>query len=149
MKIVNLRVRNFRSFGDKPTEIIFGDGVNLIVGENNVGKSAILKSLDLLKGEYSLTPNDYYKGEGNRELQIEGEAKLSKAELQSFANPFAIPYQMDKEKVKRITSAIGNKIRFAYSSKRGYYLRFKKLHISGDGAEMISNLGKPGDRASI
>ena len=148
MKIVNLRVRNFRSFGDKPTEIIFGDGVNLIVGENNVGKSAILKSLDVLKGEYSLTPNDYYKGGGNRELQIEAEAKLSKAELRRFVVPFASPHHMDKEKVERISSDIGNKICIAYSSRRGYYLRFGGLHISGDRGEMISHLDTAGDRVS-
>lgn len=149
MKILSLRIRNFRSFGDKPIEIVFGDGVNLIVGENNVGKSTILKSLGALKGEYNLTHDNYYKGETNRELQIEGEVKLTKAELRSFANSFAKRHRIDKKKVERISNDIGNKIRIAFLSRGGFCLRFGGLHISGGRGEMISHIGIGGSRPIV
>lgn len=143
LKLLSLKIKNFRSFGDEVTEIAFGDGVNLIVGENNVGKSTILKSFDLLKGEYNVTPNDFYKGESNKELLIEGNFKLSEAEAQRFFDPFVRPYQRKKKKVRRIFSVLGNKVLFAYSSKRGIYLRFGELHISRERGELISQLDIP------
>jgi predicted ATPase len=44
MKLARLRVRGFQSFEDTG-EIEFSDGINLIVGQNNSGKSALLRAL--------------------------------------------------------------------------------------------------------
>lgn len=46
MKLARLRVRGFQSFEDTG-EIEFADGINLIVGQNNSGKSALLRALQL------------------------------------------------------------------------------------------------------
>ncbi len=44
MKLVRLRVRGFQSFEDTG-DIEFVDGINLIVGQNNSGKSSLLRAL--------------------------------------------------------------------------------------------------------
>ncbi|MGD9810915.1 MAG: AAA family ATPase, partial [Sphingobium sp.] len=44
MRITKLRIKGFESFSDSD-ELHFGNGINLIVGQNNVGKSAILRSM--------------------------------------------------------------------------------------------------------
>jgi predicted ATPase len=46
MKLARLRVQGFQSFQDTG-EIEFADGINLIVGQNNSGKSALLRALQL------------------------------------------------------------------------------------------------------
>lgn len=46
MKLARLRVCGFQSFEDTG-EIEFADGMNLIVGQNNSGKSALLRALQL------------------------------------------------------------------------------------------------------
>ncbi|GEN99204.1 hypothetical protein NSE01_10370 [Novosphingobium sediminis] len=44
MKLLSARVIGFQSFGDS-ADIPFKDGINLIVGQNNSGKSALLRAL--------------------------------------------------------------------------------------------------------
>lgn len=44
MKLNKLRVRGFQSFGDSG-ELKFLDGINLIIGQNNAGKSALLRAM--------------------------------------------------------------------------------------------------------
>lgn len=44
MKLSSAHVRGFESFSDSG-EVVFADGVNLIVGQNNAGKSALLRAL--------------------------------------------------------------------------------------------------------
>ena len=44
MKLRKVRVKGFQAFADSG-EIEFGDGINLIIGANNVGKSALLRAL--------------------------------------------------------------------------------------------------------
>lgn len=149
MKIVSLKIRNFRSFGDESAEITFGDGANIIVGENNVGKSTILKCLDLLKGEYNLTPNDYHKGESTRELCVEANVQLNDAELPAFIDRFLGSHQRDENVIQEVSSIFGNVIPFGYSPKRGFYLQFGELHISGDGCRMVSELDRRGSLQNI
>jgi len=142
MKIVSLKIRNFRSFGDESAEISFGDGANIIVGENNVGKSTILKCLDLLKGEYDITPNDYHKGESTRELCVEASVQLNDVEFQSFIDMFLGSRRRDENVIQEISSVFGNVMSFGYSSKRGLYLQFGELHVSGNGCQLVSELDR-------
>lgn len=46
MYISKIRMINFRNF--KNTEIEFNDGVNVIIGHNNAGKSNLIKALSLV-----------------------------------------------------------------------------------------------------
>ena len=46
MFIKNSKIENYKSF-DQPNEIDFECGFNIIVGQNNVGKTAFLEMLTL------------------------------------------------------------------------------------------------------
>ncbi len=44
MRLIKARIRGFQSFGDSG-DIAFLEGVNLVIGQNNAGKSALLRAL--------------------------------------------------------------------------------------------------------
>ena len=44
MRLIKARIRGFQSFGDSG-EVEFLDGINLVIGQNNAGKSALLRAL--------------------------------------------------------------------------------------------------------
>jgi len=46
MKLVSIRLRNYKSFSDS-NELHFRNGFNVIVGQNNAGKSALLQGISL------------------------------------------------------------------------------------------------------
>lgn len=59
MYIKELEIENFRGFG-KNTKIEFQDGINVLIGPNNGGKTTILKALELL-----------FSSGSNKKLKIE------------------------------------------------------------------------------
>ena len=70
MYISNILISGFRSF--KNHEVEFIDGVNVIIGHNNSGKTNLLKALALVidhKGKMRLGIDDFYKGYSLQELQ--------------------------------------------------------------------------------
>jgi len=46
MYISKIKIEGFRNF--KNNEIIFNDGINVIIGHNNAGKTNLLKALSLI-----------------------------------------------------------------------------------------------------
>lgn len=61
MWISNLRIKNIKSFVDSNL-IELSKGINILVGENNSGKSIIIKVLNFLQYQNSLTSADIRKG---------------------------------------------------------------------------------------
>lgn len=63
MHISKIHIEGFRNF--KSQEILFNDGVNVIIGHNNSGKTNLLKALALVidnqGGQKSLSVDDFYK----------------------------------------------------------------------------------------
>lgn len=52
MIVDKLHIKNYRCFGDTPTVIEFSkSGLTALIGPNNIGKSTVLKVLDLLLGD--------------------------------------------------------------------------------------------------
>lgn len=143
MKLANLKIKNFRSFGERSAQkkIRFKDGINLIVGENNVGKSTILRALELLcgPGDPSLYTNDWNAGIREKEVVIELEVELSNKELRTFLKPLIQGHFEDAKKVKRILQDLGRKICFIYSSKKGFLVKIRKLYIEGTSAKLTSD----------
>ncbi|MGV8118311.1 MAG: ATP-dependent endonuclease [Candidatus Xenobiia bacterium LiM19] len=63
MYISKVRIQNYRCFEDKVIE--FNDGLNVIIGENNSGKTTLLKALGLIFNRSSSqrpTVHDFHKG---------------------------------------------------------------------------------------
>jgi putative ATP-dependent endonuclease of OLD family len=64
MYLSNLKVTGFRCF-DEAFDISFGDGLNVIVGENGAGKTAIISAIrqlfqDSESGRYSISSDDFF-----------------------------------------------------------------------------------------
>jgi putative ATP-dependent endonuclease of OLD family len=77
MFINKIIVKNFRRFDEHGIEICFNSGINIVLGENNIGKSAIIDAirLALSSGQYRkslyLTSDDFHIDKyGRRTEQI-------------------------------------------------------------------------------
>lgn len=69
MYISQLVLKNFRGFSGNETIINFKEGINVILGENNAGKTTIIKALDILfnnKSSKKLGINDF-----NRDIDLD------------------------------------------------------------------------------
>jgi putative ATP-dependent endonuclease of the OLD family len=62
MYIFNIKIENYRCFNDSVIE--FQPGINVIIGENNAGKTAILRALALIfdRSKRRIDVHDFYKG---------------------------------------------------------------------------------------
>lgn len=71
MFISKVKINNFRNFIDQ--EIQFNDGINVIIGHNNAGKTNLLKALSLVldtDGKKRLSADDFNKHATVAELQV-------------------------------------------------------------------------------
>jgi len=62
MYISKIKIKNFRNFAEK--EVEFNDGVNVIIGHNNAGKTNLIKALSLVldfEGKKRLEVDDFNK----------------------------------------------------------------------------------------
>ena len=103
MKINKLKLVNFRNY--KETEIEFSKGVNIIVGDNGVGKTNLVEAIDFLTIGKSFKTND--------ELEmIRFEEEFAKVELDFF--------RKENKTIKWVISNAGK--RFSYND-----IELKKL----------------------
>lgn len=89
MYLQELRISNFRCFSD-PQTIEFSKGINVLVGENDSGKSAIIDAIRIVMGTtdqgwYRIEPTDFNAERKDVEIAITLKfSDLSKAEQASF-----------------------------------------------------------------
>lgn len=67
MYISKITIKGFRNFKDN--EILFNDGINVIIGHNNAGKSNILKAISLVIDTHSTKRLDIYDFNQNTTLE--------------------------------------------------------------------------------
>jgi putative ATP-dependent endonuclease of OLD family len=148
MIIKSLEIRNFRSFDETSSPLKFSDGINIIVGENNVGKSNILKSLELLKGR-ELSPEDYYKGETDREIRITAVIELNEEEMKNFAGHFV--ERRRPKQVERVMAGLKKTFELEYSSKQagGYIVRFNDFEVLGGDHLYLSPVMRGGNYITV
>ena len=63
MYVASIQVQNFRCFED--IEVEFNPGVNVIIGENNAGKTTLLRAMGLVfdrEHRPRITKYDFYQG---------------------------------------------------------------------------------------
>ena len=75
MYVRRLYIRNYRCFDDDPTIVEFSEsGLTALIGPNNVGKSTILKVLEILLGDKwpsgQFNADDFHNNELNREITL-------------------------------------------------------------------------------
>lgn len=63
MYISKLEIKNFRSFDEKGISISLNDKINVLVGENNVGKTTIIDALRLVTNSFQYKRDIYIKKE--------------------------------------------------------------------------------------
>jgi predicted ATP-dependent endonuclease of OLD family len=96
MIITNIEITNFRSFGSN-NRLILGQGLNPIVGENNVGKSSILRVLDILRKAYIFAQEDFPNGDTERKLLATINLELNSDELSELMKAIAKTAVPNKE----------------------------------------------------
>ena len=70
-----LQIKNFRCFDGNEHSITFKKGLNVLVGENDSGKSAIMDAIKLVLGTtdmnwYRVEQEDFYKEDATLEIKI-------------------------------------------------------------------------------
>lgn len=75
MYLSSLQIKNFRCFDGNAHNITFNKGLNVLVGENDSGKSAIVDAIKLVLGTtdmnwYRVEREDFYKEDTTLEIEI-------------------------------------------------------------------------------
>lgn len=76
MYLASIKLKNFRKFDEKEHIIHFQEGLNVLVGENDAGKSAIIDAIRIALGTtdsnyfYSVNPSDFYQEDLTRIIEI-------------------------------------------------------------------------------
>lgn len=104
MKINKFRITNFRSIIDTKWRSFSPDGVTVLVGQNESGKSAILEALSLTFSQKHITDDDLRYGCDFPEIRLEIEFDVNEVvtDLNSRAQP------QDIEKIANHFSRVGN-----------------------------------------
>lgn len=75
MYLSSIQIKNFRCFDGNAHIITFSKGLNVLVGENDSGKSAIIDAIKLVLGTtdmnwYRVEREDFYKEDATLEIEI-------------------------------------------------------------------------------
>jgi putative ATP-dependent endonuclease of OLD family len=60
MRIKNIEIQNFKCVGPDPIKLDFSDNILVLIGENNVGKSAVIKALYYYFSGIKTIPTEYF-----------------------------------------------------------------------------------------
>lgn len=75
MYLSSLRIKNFRCFDEKGIDVKFNQGLTVLVGENDSGKSAIIDAIRIVLGTTDLSwfridESDFYNGDIGKQIEI-------------------------------------------------------------------------------
>lgn len=124
MKIKRVKIKNFRSIGEEGINFEPKDRLNIIVGENNVGKSNILKALKLLvdtleEKNKEISEIEWHNGVTEREFEISVEFILNKEDLDMANQNLTKAIPKDNEtKINRLKKDFGDKVEIIMSHKK-------------------------------
>lgn len=104
MRIVGVKIQNFRSI--KRIEISHIGDALILIGKNNVGKSAILSAIGMFFEEKSPTESDFHKKDTSRQIIIEITFELSDTDLDSLL--WDGTYGINSNRVLRNTFRLSN-----------------------------------------
>jgi putative ATP-dependent endonuclease of OLD family len=136
MRLISLRLKNFRSYGEGNSResahtLIFKEGINLVVGENNVGKSNILRSFEFITGSLQLDDTDRYCGNVENEVLLELEVLFADEELREFSRALSGERPREDPKVRMLMREF-RRIHFILSSVTTQRVRIGDLYIQGN-----------------
>lgn len=95
-RLIHLSIENFRSVGETPITIDFPEKQPLIlIGENNAGKSNIIRALELMFGEFHpkykrLDDYDHYQRDTNNGINIEATISGLQGQVKNYGNLYGV-----------------------------------------------------------
>ena len=95
-RLTQLTIENFRSVGETPITIDFPDRQPLIlIGENNAGKSNIIRALELMFTEFhpkykKLDDYDHYQRDTNNGINIEAVISGLQGKVKNYGTPYGV-----------------------------------------------------------
>lgn len=132
MKIKSIEALNFKSFGNEPVVIDLDKSLNIIVGENNVGKSncvkIIRKIIDLLQNS-GFTPDDYHNGDTEKSLVISLYILLEADDIRYLMEAFSVPLTMKNSFIELFGDYIDIKFEMARSTGIRSEVKFGKMYL--------------------
>jgi len=90
MYIQNIKIKNYRNFSD--FEMTFKDGLNVIIGTNNSGKTNLLRAIELMADPDSITIHDF-----NKNTILNNFEKLYKKEAPEIEIDYQIYHEISEE----------------------------------------------------
>ena len=91
MYIQNIKIKNYRNFSD--FEMSFKDGLNVIIGSNNSGKTNLLRAIKLMADPDSTTIHDF-----NKNIILNNFEKLYKKEAPEIEIEYQIYHEISEVK---------------------------------------------------
>jgi putative ATP-dependent endonuclease of OLD family len=104
MFLSEIRLKNFRCFDENEHSIRFHSGLNVLVGENDSGKSAVVDAIRIVlgttdQGWYRIDATDFYNEDKSREITIICRFEnLSDEECAAFLECLTYEKQVDEMK---------------------------------------------------
>lgn len=97
MIIEKVYIKNYRCFGEPPTIVEFSNsGVNALIGPNNIGKSTVLRVLDILLGDKwpqgRFSEDDFHNNDLNKDIVL----------ACTFATPIEITVKENNIQIKGV-----------------------------------------------
>lgn len=90
MYIKNIKIKNYRNYSD--FEMTFKDGLNVIIGSNNSGKTNLLRAIELISDPDSITIHDF-----NKNTILNNFEKLYRNEAPEIEIEYQIYHEISEE----------------------------------------------------
>ena len=124
MYIQKIHIKNYRNFND--FEMEFHEGLNVIVGANNSGKTGLLSAIYLLNAPYNISIDDFNKNNLVQFKTLYNE-DAPKIEITYFINHFINEDDEEDESIIKLIPFLGFKevdaMRSASEDKKKYFIK--------------------------
>jgi len=156
MWVSGIQVRNYKSFSDSGL-VSLGPKFNVILGQNNSGKSALLESLKTFRNENNPHRDLMIRREAIPDpisifgLEVHVDANEIFDSLMNYGNPISIPIASDgnvKEYVQRIFEKDGvvTKIQYSTAGVQGYQGRPSHGFFEPNGEDLSFQISPTNNR---
>jgi len=137
MKIRKIKIKNYRSIGEEGLELSFAKHDKLfLIGENNVGKSNILKAINrVFNLDVAFSPEEWHNSNQNKSIEVAMEIELTDMELQEL-----LEHIDASELLMEFKESFGNRLVYEFKKALGgssKLIRFGELRVFGREASIF------------